>query len=271
MRLLTSEASVLAGSAPSPCIQWVFEPARLLSVQVATYNISVPAQRGALGLDALGPACWPRSCRRAFTSQATLAYNPRLASNASALLALRFNESAAVWELPILTQSGRYAVFEASSSRAVPACRAAPPPPRRCRRLAVTACTRRRHWRSWRSRARLRSSTSGSPCSCACSSRLIPAMPGPSGASRRRRRTWRTTAAGAPGLHGSGVSWSCCRACGCEIEVKSDICQITSNIRNCASESRSKSFLTECVFRRKKSTQYNKYLINRLHQGYISL
>jgi hypothetical protein len=126
--------------------QGVVEPPRSLAVQVATYNISAPARQGALGLDRLGlprpvsllADVLPAGLRfRAGLASLSLAYNPRLVANASALLALRFNESAASWEpaaaahdpaagtlsLP-LAASGRYAVFEPRRAAA-----AAPPPP----------------------------------------------------------------------------------------------------------------------------------------------
>ena len=137
-------------------VQAVLDPPRSLSVQVATYNISLPAHQRALGLDRLGaglgrlgppePVSLLAEVRpagllfRARLASLTLAYDPRLVINASALLALHFNESALSWEsvaaaahdtaagafsLP-LAASGRYAIFE--PSRAAAAAAAAPPP-----------------------------------------------------------------------------------------------------------------------------------------------
>ena len=124
--------------------QGVVNPPRSLSVQLASYNISLPAHQGALGLDRLGlpePVSLLAEVRpagllfRAGLANLTLAYNRRLVADASALLALRFNESTASWEpaaaahdkaagafsLP-LPASGRYAIFE-------PRRAAAPTPP----------------------------------------------------------------------------------------------------------------------------------------------
>jgi hypothetical protein len=134
-------------------VQAILDPPRSLSVQVTTYNISLPAHQSALGLERLGsglgrlgvpkpvsllaevrPAGLLFSARLASLS---LSYNPRLVIDASALLALHFNESTTSWEsvaadhntaagtfsLP-LAASGRYAIFEPS----LPAAAAAPPP-----------------------------------------------------------------------------------------------------------------------------------------------
>jgi hypothetical protein len=121
-------------------------PNSSLSVQVATYNISIPARHGALGLDKLGPHepvslladVLPAGLLfRAGLASLALEYNPGLVVNASAVLALRFNESTASWEaapaahdkakgtfsLP-LAASGRYALFEPRPAVAAP-----PPPP----------------------------------------------------------------------------------------------------------------------------------------------
>jgi hypothetical protein len=142
-----SAAPLLLGRASSALLRLdAFDPPRPLAVQLATYNISAPAQQGALGLDQLGPPepvslladVLPSGLLfRAGSASLTLAYNPALVANASALLALRFEESTANWEpvpathdaaaaafsLP-LAASGRYALFQPRRAAA------APPPPR---------------------------------------------------------------------------------------------------------------------------------------------
>jgi hypothetical protein len=136
-------------------VQAILDPPRFLSVQVATYNISLPPHQRALGLDRLGfgldrlglpePVSLLAEVRparllfRARHASLTLAYNPSLVTNASELLALNFNESAASWELVAaahvtaagtfsipLAVSGRYAIFEPRLAAAA----AATPPPR---------------------------------------------------------------------------------------------------------------------------------------------
>jgi hypothetical protein len=136
-------------------VQAILDPPRSLSVQVATYNISLPANQGALGLDRLGlpePVSLLADVRpagllfRAGLASLTLEYNPLLVANASSLLALHFNESIASWEPAVaahdmaagtlslpLAVSGRYAIFEprraAAAAAAPPPRNAAPPPP----------------------------------------------------------------------------------------------------------------------------------------------
>jgi hypothetical protein len=135
-------------------VQAILAQPRPLSVQVTTYNISLPAHQRALGLDRLGsgldrlgvpqPVSLLAEVRpagllfRARLASLSLSYNPRLVVDASALLVLHFNESAASWEsvgaahdaaagafsLP-LAASGRYAIFEPSPAAAAAA---APPP-----------------------------------------------------------------------------------------------------------------------------------------------
>ncbi len=135
-------------------VQAILDPPRSLSVQVTTYNISLPAHQRALGLERLGsglgrlgvpkPVSLLAEVRpagllfRARLASLSLSYNPSLAINAAALLALHFNESTTSWQsvaadhntaagtfsLP-LAVSGRYAIFEPSLAAA-----AAAPPPR---------------------------------------------------------------------------------------------------------------------------------------------
>jgi hypothetical protein len=138
-------------------VQAILDPPQFLSVQVATYNISLPAHQRALGLDRLSsgldrlglpePVSLLAEVRpagllfRARLASLTLAYNPSLVTNASALLALHFNESAASWDLVAavhdmaagtlslpLAVSGRYAIFEPRLAAAAVAPPPRPPP-----------------------------------------------------------------------------------------------------------------------------------------------
>jgi hypothetical protein len=142
-------------------VQAILDQPRSLSVQVATYNISLPAHQGALGLDRHGlpePVSLLADVRpagllfRAGHASLTLAYNKRLVANASSLLTLHFNESAAIWEWAAaahdtaggtfslhLAESGLYAIFEPRLA-APPHQRRVFPPPQAPAGLYAEAC-----------------------------------------------------------------------------------------------------------------------------------